>query len=52
MGQRGTPPNLINLVRRATKSVPGSGNMWSEYIRLLETYKGEDIKDLETVAGE
>ena len=45
-------PNLINLVRRATKSVPGSGNMWSAYLRLLETHKGEEIKDFETVPGE
>jgi len=47
-----TPPELINLVRRATKSVPGSGTMWSAYPRLLETHNGEVIKDRETVPGE
>ena len=47
----GNPPNLINLARRATKSVPGSGSMWSAYLRLLETHEGEEIKGLETVPG-
>ena len=46
------PPNLIKLVRRATRSVPGSGSMWSLYLRLLETYEGGEIKDLEAVPGE
>ena len=51
MGERETPPFLIDLARRATKSVPGSSAMWSAYLRLLETYEGEAIKDLETVPG-
>ena len=34
------------------KSVPGSGTMWSAYLRLLETHNGEVIKDRETVPGE
>jgi hypothetical protein len=47
-----TPPNLINLARRATKSVPDSGVVWSAYLRLLETNERAEIQDLETVSGE
>ena len=49
MGEREMPPFLIDLTRRVTKSVPGSGGMWSAYLRLLEPYEGEVIKDLEAV---
>ena len=42
-----TPPNLINLLRRPTKSVPGSSTLWFAYILLLEMHGGEYIKDLE-----
>ena len=50
--EKETLPNLINLVRRATKSMPGSGTLWSAYLRLLETHKGEEIKGVEIVPGE
>ena len=52
LGEKETPTNLINLVRRGTKGVPGGGKMWSAYLRLLETYEGEESKDLETMPGE
>jgi len=38
--------------RRATKSVPGRGTMWSAYLCLLQTHGGEEVKDIETVPGE
>jgi len=43
---------MINLVRRATKSVPGSGDIRPAYLRLLAPHDGEEIEGLETVPGE
>ncbi|KAL4073262.1 hypothetical protein V8B97DRAFT_1953447 [Scleroderma yunnanense] len=37
--------NIITVLRRAVRSVPGSGEVWARYIRYLERSNGLDSED-------
>ena len=42
---------LLNLFRRATRSVPGSGEVWARYLRFLERTAPEPTDIEKPVAG-
>ncbi|KAG9315935.1 hypothetical protein JVU11DRAFT_3587 [Chiua virens] len=51
-GQEVDEGNLGLVIRRATRSVPGSGEVWARYIRYLERKAEADAEDAPTDGGE